>query len=801
MFGIGVWSYLRTPSGFVEALRTTAHFQFALVYFCLSIALFSWTKFIVSRVPISEKVLITTRIFSIFTDISAVSIYTALSGPEGIILYPIYLTSSIGYGYRFGVRYLYLALAVSAASFSLVLKMNPFIAGNQSLIVAFYLGIIIVPFYAAVLLRQHQEVLNRLKSVNAARSRFIANMSHELRTPLHAIISIADLLREGIDFEGRTRRAEWEKLQMISESGEHLLTLVNRVLDVASAESGLPSAIETETVDLYRVIISALRICQATAENKGLHFSWQLDVAVPRKAETSGPMLKEILINTVGNAVKYTPDGSVVVRVFRVDKDSTCRLLIEIEDTGVGISPKLLPTIFEPFTLGDDSASRRYSGTGLGLTLTKRYVDHLHGSIDFEPRRAGGTLCRISLPLDSPIQQASESCEPYAERPKALICSDDVGFVRGFCSLAEGYMDCYALTLVDEMPSHEWYPDVIVVDGRITKKSSIWAADGAARFPNAVLAICVDTVRHAPCWTVAHVILEAGDPSQIAALAEIGRAARGWSEKSNAATVRGGSSTSYRILVADDNPTNLRTAKLALAADGHDVRLVDGGESALALLERESFDLALIDLHMPNMSGIEVLQLYQYLFAERRTPIVILTADVTTYAREEALAAGATAVLSKPLRLRELRDAVAHYASPHLNELPLSRRSLMSDSMASATTQLIDSSAILEFFDLGVDMSEVRGMVQQFSVDTAGLLDRLQSALAIGDVEASRGYLHSLKGSCGTVGATALVETVEETRCKIAKFQHLDGNEVVQRMRHLLDLSVSEITQLLREVS
>ena len=802
VFGIGTWSYLRTQGGLFEVLSTTAHFQFALAYFSLSVALFFWTKFIVSRVPVRKRVLIITRVFGIFTDISAVSIYTALSGPEGIILYPIYLTSSIGYGYRFGVRYLYLALAVSAASFSLVLGMNPFIAGNRSLIAAFYLGIIIVPFYAAVLLRQHQEVLSRLKSVNAARSRFIANMSHELRTPLHAIISIADLLRESDNTTTHARRADWEKLQMIRESGEHLLTLVNRVLDVASAESGLPSAVETEMVDLYSVIFSALRICQATAENKGLKFAWQFDVAVPSKADTSGQRIKEILINTVGNAVKYTPEGNVVVRVFRVDGEPSASLRIEIEDTGIGISPKLLPTIFEPFTLGDDSASRRYSGTGLGLTLTKRYVDDLRGTINFAPRASGGTICSISLPLFPPTRNSSELGESPGDPLRALIYCEDVEFVRRFCELAKDYLECCALALVSEATSEEWLPDVVVIEGSDEAARRAWSADAETRFPNAVLAVCVGPPRQTIEKLPVNVVFQYGDRSQIRALAQIARAANQWSANSADADDQEHSSASYKILVADDNPTNLRTAKLALAADGHKVQLADGGESALSQLEMEAFDLALIDLHMPNMSGIEVLQLYQYLFTEPRTPIVILTADVTSCAREQALAAGATAVLSKPLRLRELRDAVAHHAAKgDLSPFSSGESLQLPSPETGSRDRLIDTSVIREFLELGIDADEIRDMIGEFAADTNESIDCLQGALAQRDIEAIRAHLHSLKGSCGTVGATALLGTVERCRIKIDNWEHEDCEEVVEHMRSLLNSSVSEVAQILREVS
>lgn len=799
--GICLWSYLRTPGDVVEAVSREGHLQFALVYLALSVALYFWTKFIVRRNRLLGNVLIITRVFGIFTDIGAVSIYTALSGPEGIILYPIYLTSSIGYGYRFGVRYLYLALALSASSFTLVLQMNPFIAGNQSLIVAFYLGIIIVPFYAAVLLRQHQDVLERLKSVNAARSRFIANMSHELRTPLHAIISIADLLRESHTRSHRSSRSERDKLQMISESGEHLLTLVNRVLDVASAESGLPSSIETETVDLHSVIFSALRICQATAQKKGLAFAWQFDAGVPSTAETSAQMLKEILINTVGNAVKYTQEGSVVVRVLLHEQASTAGLRIEIDDTGIGISPKLLPTIFEPFTLGDDSTSRRFAGTGLGLTLTKRYVDQLRGTIHFESRDSGGTRCQIFLPITPATRKYQIHSRSEEERVKTMIYSSDAEFVRQFSLQAADYLDCSPPVLLNNRTRNDWLPDLVVIEGISKEVDEKSVADARVRVPGAVIAICAKGPSHLIHETQVNTVISHGSRSDIASLARIARAANQWAERSEPAATEIPDRRAYKILVADDNPTNLKTAELSLAAYGHQVHLASSGESALSLLESEPFDLALVDLHMPNMSGLDVLQLYQYLFIEPRTPIVILTADVTAHAREEALAAGAVAVLSKPLRLRELRDAIDNHACRTTPTSPQLGHALPPISVCKGPSRSVDPSVLAEFLELGVAANELREMVAQFATDTDDLIQRLQDSLVARDFEMSRANLHSLKGSCGTVGATALLERVQITTSDLARGHVVDGHKVGQELRTLLSFSLAEIDDLLRETA
>ncbi|MEQ8205681.1 MAG: HAMP domain-containing sensor histidine kinase, partial [Woeseia sp.] len=489
-----LWSYFRSDGTIADKITTSAHFQFALLYLLISLTLLAWTRYASQRASASYHSIIATRVLSIFTDISAVSIYTALSGPEGIILYPIYITSSIGYGYRFGVRYLYLALVVSASSFSIVLRMNPFIADNTSLIVAFYLGIILVPLYAAMLLNKHQLVLDRLKEVNAARSRFIANMSHEFRTPLHAIISGADLLRE----ESQTnvvsqQRGSSQKLQLISEAGEHLLSLVNRVLDVASAEAGFPIGRSVDIIELYAPILSALKICQASAEKKGIQFSWFFDIDVPVEIETSSEMLKEIVINTVGNAVKYTVEGYVQVNVSMAAKETDSWLRIEVIDTGIGISSKLIPNIFEPFTLGDDSASRRFPGTGLGLTLTKKYVDRLGGTISFNSSRSTGTQCTIELPLNIPSSGSAHTSNVDFKEIGCIVYAEDLAAAALLERRLPG-ASVAEMTNISESIKH--VPRsiglvVLFVEDESLQES--WSCGLHVRYPGAMLALCGST--------------------------------------------------------------------------------------------------------------------------------------------------------------------------------------------------------------------------------------------------------------------------------------------------------------------
>ena len=194
-----VWSYVNAPaSSPIEALHYK-YFTLAFSYWTFSLLAYGWTYFFIQRVAPDSAALIASRIISIFADIGAISSYTAISDSFGVILFPVYLNSIIGYGYRFGVKYLYFTLAVAAVFFSIALLHNEYLRGSRELVFAYYLGMVLVPLYSASLLKKHREVLERIRDLNDARSRFIANMSHELRTPLHAIISVSDVLRETLN--------------------------------------------------------------------------------------------------------------------------------------------------------------------------------------------------------------------------------------------------------------------------------------------------------------------------------------------------------------------------------------------------------------------------------------------------------------------------------------------------------------------------------------------------------------------------------------------------------------------------
>lgn len=792
VFIILVWTYFGFDGHPEEILKQSPAFQFTLVYFLGSIGLFLWIYMVVQKSAFGVLALRVTRIASVFADITALSIYTAISGESGIILYPIYLTSCIGYGYRFGIRYLFLALTLSALGFTFAQYQNEFIAKSNSVLTALYIGILVVPLYAANLLKQHRYVLERIQEVNAARSRFIANMSHELRTPLHAIINVADILAR----EGRANlnasSDSTNKLRLISDSGQHLLKLVNRILDIASAEASGTFTPQKEVVCLPAAILSALRICQPAAESKGIGFFWFFDLSLPLYIESSVEHIEEITINLVANAIKYTNSGHVHTSVAVKNEKDAAYLEIVVADTGIGISPQLLPTIFEPFTLGDDRASRRYSGTGLGLTLTKKLVENLGGQIKIESTENVGTTCFVLIPIEVPssgvehvLSKVSPTIDtvlvsPRDEEQLDLTLFTDSGWI---CRVV-GNTNLSAINNAKSI-------NVFFVDECMLDYSAVGSAL-KRRHPHAlILSYCAQRCGVTQdTWTNACVVADCREDFYKAHF--LARSAIAQQEPESGfkeiLPVSG-----RRILVADDNSINLKTAQFALQSQGHEVTLVDSGDRALAELEKNHFDLAIIDLHMPDMSGIEVSQIYQFLFVNQRTPIIILTADATASSAHDATQSGAVAVLQKPLRAEELFAAVALHALDMQSVCNQYCEQPKICPSASNSDQLVDGSLIKEFGTLGVSRTEVHDLISEFHEESRELLNELEEAIALNQVLRTRNILHSLKGSCGAIGALRMKDLVRIAGAEFGQEVSFADVRIIDELKLTLQASVDRM--------
>ncbi|MGH8806928.1 MAG: response regulator, partial [Noviherbaspirillum sp.] len=628
------------------------------------------------------------------------------------------------------------------------------------------------------------------------KTQFAAMVSHEVRTPLNGVIGMLDMLKEM-----RLTKRQQECVDVAWNSARSLIELINDILDFSKMEAGKLELEEIE-FDLRRLVEDVIELLARQAQQKGLEIGYLIDADVPEHIKSDSLRLRQVLLNLIGNAVKFTEHGEVAVHISRAaDSDHGFGLRFDIIDTGIGMTPDAVKHIFDSFAQADRSTTRKYGGTGLGLAICRQLVVLMKGEIGVASERGKGSTFWFSIRCKPGDVQAPVP-EDHALRNARALVVDHSEIVRDFVhqsltrhgmrplAVANGAEALAELARAEQSgTSYDLVVmDVDTVDDRGTDLVRRIRIEGGAAAPRMLV---LDRYASPMGNGALGADLYLGKPLRLERLiAAVRRLLQGAPASAAAAFTPSGPSATqsiakdYRVLVAEDNRTNQMVAAGMLAMNGCECEFAANGREAVEAARHGRFDLILMDCSMPEMDGYEATAHIRN-FEEplgRRTPIVAMTANTQPGDAEKCLAAGMDDYLAKPITLVELRHKLERW----LEKADAGGRVDLPEVEAwEAEGNPLDPAV----FD---KLREILGPALQQSVapfleDTPAYLNQLDQAVQEGNADVARAAAHSIKGSSGNLGAATLAQLAKEVEELAIEQRVAEIRPLVARLRQAYD--------------
>jgi CheY-like chemotaxis protein/HPt (histidine-containing phosphotransfer) domain-containing protein/two-component sensor histidine kinase len=663
------------------------------------------------------------------------------------------------------------------------------------------------------------------EDANRAKSRFLAVMSHEIRTPMNGVLGMAELLAES-DLSARQR----DFLETLRQSGNRLLEIINDILDLSKAEAGRMELTKVD-FDLRLVVEDMAHLLANQAHRKGLELVSDIPADLPTALKGDPGRLRQILLNLVSNAVKFTDKGEIVIRLRKVEEQE-CEVLMrfEVKDTGIGIAQDLQKLVFAPFSQADDSTTRRYQGTGLGLAIAKQFTEMMGGEIGVESEPGRGSTFWFTVPLEKQTAKIELEKAPELKGLRILFVENNpTGFIsllqqlKAWGTMAMGAHDgAEALRHLREAFSTDPF-DLVLIDLSLPDLNGFDLARMIREDTRlaAVRLVVLGTLGHF------HDMEKAGQLDILAFLDKPLRQSQLYNCLLQVLDERGEPATPFdqgrspsrrnrtvypcHVLLAEDNPINQKVAVAMLEGLGCRIDTVPNGVATVDAIARNTYDLVFMDCQMPEMDGFEATRMIRE--SERlgqtrtRVPIVALTAHALEGDRERCHTAGMDDYLGKPFTGEQLREILERWV-PEKGRLQESSGQDDGPHPFPGKVQFPtgQENSLLDLEALGriraCQQEGAEDLLEQvialFQQETPRLLGALHEASIRDDAEALQFAAHSMKSSSAHVGAVQLAGLCKELEMA-ARAKDLErGEELLKKIEAIVAQTLPALEEEMR---